>query len=101
MDEANSEQNNQNQDWHRVDARILGQILAAQNILFVLPDETRIAEFFSQALSGVPGITSCFVCLGNLSASSSPYGKVCNECATLRKKQGETLTMPQNFSCRL
>jgi len=96
MDKANQEQ-----DWQRVDARILGQLLAAQNVVFILPDEKRIAEFFSQALSEVPGIISCLVCLGNLPASSNPYGEVCDECATLRKKQEEIMIMPQNFSCRL
>ena len=101
MDEANREQNNQNQDWHRVDARILGQILAAQNILFVLPDEARIAEYFSQALSEVPGITSCFVCLGNMPVPVGVNSEVCNECASLRKKAGGMLVMPYNFSCKL
>jgi len=101
MDKANQEQNNRLQDWQRVDARILGQILAAQNILFVLPDETRIAEFFSQALSSVPGISSCFVCLGNQLAQVKISDDVCIECAALRKKEYGSLIMPDNFSCGL
>lgn len=52
------------QDWLRVDARLLGQLLAAQNILFLLPDERRIAEYFSQSLRGIPGVSSCEVRLG-------------------------------------
>jgi len=92
---------NQRQDWQRVDARILGQILAAQNILFVLPDETRIAEFFSQALSSIPGISSCFVCLGNQLAQVGVFHEVCSECAAQRKKEDGSLIMPSNFSCGL
>lgn len=85
----------------QVDARILGQILAAQNILFVLPDEARIAEYFSQALSGIPGVTSCSVCLGNLPAPIGTTHEVCSECAALRKLEDGSLIMPDNFSCRL
>jgi PAS domain S-box-containing protein len=96
MDEVN-----QQQDWQQVDARILGQILAAQNILFVLPDKTRIAEFFSQVLSSVPGISSCFVCLGNqIAQAGAPY-EGCSECAIFRKKEDGLLIMPNNFSCGL
>jgi len=101
MADANQEKNNKSQDWLRVDARILGQILAAQNILFVLPDESRIAEYFSQALSGVPGIYSCIVCLGYQSAQDGVPHDVCIECATLRKKRDGALIMPNNFSCGL
>ncbi len=101
MAEVGREQNNQSQDWQRVDARILGQILAAQNLLFVLPDEARIAEFFSEVLGGVPGVTSCLVCLGDLPAPVGAVGEVCRECVTLRKKKGGMMVMPPNFSCGL
>jgi signal transduction histidine kinase len=95
------EQHNQRQDWERVDARILGQIVAAQNFLFVLPDEERIAEFFAEALHGVPGVTSCSVCLGDLPAPVGEAGEICRECVTLRKKGESLLVMPPNFSCGL
>jgi PAS domain S-box-containing protein len=101
MAEVGREQNNQSQDWQRVDARILGQILAAQNLLFVLPDEARIAEFFSEALNAVPGVTSCLVCLGDLPAPVGATAEVCRECVTLRKKEGGMMVMPLNFSCGL
>ncbi len=97
MNEVERRHDSLNQDWQRVDARILGQLLAAQNLLFVLPDEARIAEFFSEALSSVPGVTSCFVCLGK----TVPVGagsEICSECMSLRKREGE-LVMPPNFSC--
>ena len=98
MNEVERQHNNLNQDWQRVDARVLGQLLAAQNLLFVLPDEARIAEFFSEALSKVPGITSCFVCLGK-AVPVGAGGETCSECMALRKREGEILVMPPNFSC--
>src|SRR5512137_542335 len=101
MTEIGHEQHNLRQDWQRVDARILGQIVAAQNFLFVLPDEARIAEFFAEALRGVPGVTSCSVCLGDLPAPVGEVGEICRECVTLRKKGESTLVMPANFSCGL
>ena len=100
MARANREKNKQRQDWLQVDARILGQILAAQNILFVLPNETRIAEYFSQALSSVPGISSCFVCLGNKSAPIGVFHEICLECPALQKKDDAPI-LPRDFSCSL
>ena len=44
------------ENWQRADARVLGQILAAQNIVFTLPNTTRITEFYAQTLMSVPGI---------------------------------------------
>ncbi len=101
MTEIGHEQHNQRQDWQRVDARILGQIVAAQNFLFVLPDEARIAEFFAEALNGVPGVTSCSICLGDLPAPVGGAGETCSGCVTLRKKGESMLVMPPNFSCGL
>jgi hypothetical protein len=100
MDNPNHKQHPQN--WERVDARILGQILAALNIIFVLPDETRIAEFYSQALNIVPGIVSCHVYLGDQLAPARASDETCSECAALRTKNlGRALVMPRDFVCRL
>ena len=101
MEEVGRDQDNQSENWQRADARILGQILAAQNLLFVLPDEARIAQFFSEALSKVPGVTSCFVCLGRLPAPVGVGGYVCSKCLTSPKNQGETFALPDSFSCEL
>ncbi|MBL0346738.1 hypothetical protein [Candidatus Villigracilis affinis] len=54
-------------DWQKADVRVLGQILAAQNIDFVLPDSTRLAEFFAETLIGIPAIKACRVCLYEVS----------------------------------
>ena len=101
MDETNRGQDIQDRDWRQTDPRVLGQILAAQNILFVLPDETRIAEYFSKALSAVPGVTSCFVCLGGLPAPAGAPEEVCAECPALRPEEGSAPVLPRNFSCGL
>jgi PAS domain S-box-containing protein len=89
------------QDDQRVDARILGQILAAQNILFVLPDRVRIAEFFSEVLNAVPGVVSCFVCLGDLPSPAEVADELCHGCVASRQDEGLTSVMPRNFSCGL
>jgi PAS domain S-box-containing protein len=99
MSEEERQQDDLDQNWQRVDARILGQLLAAQNLLFVLPDETRIAEFFSEALSRVPGVTSCFICLGDRPAPVDAAGEICGECVTLRRKEGGMSVMPPHISC--
>ncbi len=91
-------QDNQDRDWQRVDARVLGQILAAQNILFLLPHETRIAEFFSEAIGKVPGVTSCLVCLGGTPEPVRPGDNLCGEC-TIRRENKEGLI--PGFTCPL
>jgi hypothetical protein len=102
MDDQGDNQHQQDRDWERVDARILGQILATLNIIFVLPDETRIAEFYSQALNIVPGITSCHVCLGDQLVPARVSNEICAECAALRiKDPGSASVMPRDFICRL
>ncbi len=101
MDNAGREQHNQGQDRPQADARVLGQLLAAQNLVFVLPDEARIAEFFSQAISDVPGIAACDVCLGDPPAPADADREICRACAALRQAEGNTLTLPHNVDCRL
>jgi two-component system cell cycle sensor histidine kinase/response regulator CckA len=101
LNEAGREPDGPNRDWERVDARILGQILAAQNILFVLPDETRIAQFFSEVLGGVPGVSSCFFCFGNRPLPVQAESETCSECMALRKAAGETRVLPPGFRCGL
>ncbi|MFA6128663.1 MAG: PAS domain S-box protein [Bacteroidales bacterium] len=101
MEEANLERKNQKQDWQRVDARVLGQILAFQNVLFVLPDQAQIAEFFSEALKGLPGVTDCFVCLEDLTAPVGITHEICNECLYLRMESGVKSPLPFNYPCKL
>jgi PAS domain S-box-containing protein len=92
-------------NWENADARVLGQIIAAQNIVFALPDTTRISEFYAQALISVPGITSCRVCLGDISAQAGVMeSSVCAECEALRKKakgNDVIITCNPDFKCNL
>lgn len=54
------------------DARVLGRLLAAQNVPVAFPDVGTIVEFYTQALKDVPGIAACKICLG-ISSSESEF----------------------------
>ncbi len=99
------ESSDEKRDWQKADARVLGQIMAAQNIIFALPDITHIAEFYAHALISVPGIISCRVCLGHISAHAGEMdSSVCAECEIFRKTAGENNTFIQanpDFVCKL
>ncbi|MCB9135204.1 MAG: PAS domain S-box protein [Anaerolineales bacterium] len=90
------------EDWQTADARVLGQLLAAQNILFTLPDNQRIAEFFAQALVTLPGVSYCRVCLGDVSIQVGGIpDNVCLKCEELRKAIKETITFFPEIKCEL
>lgn len=88
----------------QADARILGQILAAQNISLVLPDSARIAGFFAQALLSVPGVSSCRVCLLDASAQAGEMdNSVCEECTAAQRTAAGLDAVPetgQQFKCK-
>lgn len=106
MTEPNGRQENQKRAQQQVDARILGRILAAQNVVFALPDAHRIAEFYAQILMTIPGITSCRVCLGGESVQAGKTANdVCSTCKTrgnLARENG-TIVAPSSasFNCEL
>ncbi len=95
----------QQRDWQKADARVLGQILAAQNIVFALPDTTRITEFYAQILMSVPGITACRVCLGERSVQVGEMeNSVCAECEIVRHQAAEDnplIPVNSNLQCAL
>lgn len=105
MAEASNQQNNQDHDWQQTDPRILGQILAAQSIVFALPDTIHIAEFYAQTLTAIPGITACRVCLGNRSIQAGEIQiSVCNQCETAHhtdQKEYAVVPVDSNFRCTL
>jgi PAS domain S-box-containing protein len=92
-------------DWQKADARVLGQILAAQNVDFVLPDSTHIADFFAETLIAIPGTKACRVCLHEASAQRGEMEiKVCEGCKASRKKTGtheEIHAFEPGFKCGL
>jgi PAS domain S-box-containing protein len=86
MNDGERQQGHSNQDWQKADARILGQIMAAQNVAFTLPDTTRIAEFYAQILISIPGIAACRVCWGGRSVQAGDMaGSICSECEKRRR----------------
>ncbi len=99
VEKANSPQQ---PDWQKADARVLGQILAAQNIVFALPDTTHIAEFYAQTLISIPGITACRVCLGDRSVQAGEMASsVCAECEILRTLVGkDDILIPANSNLK-
>lgn len=98
-------QDNPDHAWQKADARILGQILAAQNVVFALPDSLRIAEFYAQILMTIPGITGCRVCLGAQSVQAGEMtSDLCTTCATLRhfaQENGTLVPTSPDFKCTL
>ncbi len=89
-------------EWQEVDARVIGQILTAQNILFTLPNHQRIAELFTQALGALPGATSCRLCLGEVSLQvGEPDEQACLKCEEFRKAYAETGVFSPEFQCEL
>jgi PAS domain S-box-containing protein len=81
---------------------ILGKIMAAQNMLFVLPTRKRIVEFYSELLSSVPGVGSSRICLGNSRSQLNKNNiEVCNGCEFLNADTKENITYPKDFKCQL
>ena len=79
--------NTEKKGWQKADARVLGQILAAQNIDFVLPDISHIAGFFAETLNTIPGIASCRVCLEGVTVQRGEMDSgICEECQASRKR---------------
>jgi hypothetical protein len=99
MVEADGQQNDQSQRWQKADARVLGQILAAQNVVFALPDTIHIAEFYAQTLLSIPGIIGCRICLGNKSIQAGEMqNSACDACETLRSMvSARTCPVDPNF----
>lgn len=86
------------------DARVLGRILAAQSVVFALPDAAHIAEFYAQTLLEIPGVSGSLVCVGGspVQAGEMEHG-ACAECEVARR-QGEdppARTVDAAHGCRL
>ncbi len=48
---------------HVEEAKVVNQLLAALNMLYVLPNEEELGRFTAQALKNVPGIDYCSICI--------------------------------------
>ncbi len=87
-----------------IDPHVLGRILAAQNVIFALPNATRIAEFYSQTLLSIPGITACRVCLADESAQAGEMENApCAKCEASRRGSNPGIVTPADpdFKCDL
>ncbi len=85
-----------------IEASVLGKIMAAQNILFLLPTRKNIAEFFAKLIVAIPGVSSCSVCIGN---SFSQEGVInnneCDKCKNNGTNGDESSTISKEFTCKL
>ena len=85
-----------------IDASVLGQIMVAQNVLFVLPARKNIAEFFAKSLSSIPGVESCRVCIGSVFSQQGIMNTIaCNECENTSRLEEDNPTVSRNSSCKL
>jgi PAS domain S-box-containing protein len=63
------------------DARLLGQLLASQSVLPVLPSAQHVADFYALALASLPGVSAARVCLAECSSRQAPaLSEACATC---------------------
>jgi PAS domain S-box-containing protein len=85
-----------------IDVGVLGRIMAAQNVSFVLPDNMNIAAFYAELLTTVPGVSSCRVCLGDSSSQQgASVNEACGACENIRRTVSESGTASKEITCRL
>ena len=94
--------NDQQFDLHGIDSSILGQIMAAQNMLFVLPTKKNIAEFYAKLLFSIPGVKSCRICLGNSFSQEGVFiNDTCINCEYVKVNTAKGPIYSKDFRCRL
>jgi signal transduction histidine kinase len=87
------------------DARVLGRLLAAQNVLSVLPTP-QAADFCALALTSVPGVREARVCFpGGFARRTAGGGQpaaddACAGCDDPRRPRGQGEPVPRAFTCR-
>jgi PAS domain S-box-containing protein len=83
------------------DGIILGQLMAAQNLLYVLPDKKNIASYYAPLLLSVPGVRSCRVCLGKYFSKGG--GFIDDSCSICPNREGfhdEFTTINKEVECQ-
>lgn len=89
-------------DLKGIDSSILGQLMTAQNILFVLPARQKIAEFYTKLFSSVPGVASCRVCLGDSHSMEGEFSnEICFNCENINKSSDENSIYSKDLVCKL
>jgi len=80
---------------------ILGQLLAAQNLLFVLPNKKNIASFYAPLLLSIPGVRSCRVCLGDFFSNEGDFlDEPCANCPNQKGINDEFSTISKDIECQ-
>jgi hypothetical protein len=79
----------EDQEGRGIDLRVLALIVASENVLFALPDASRIAEFFGETLISIPGVKGCRVCIDGTSVQRGEMdGGACGKCMAWRATGG-------------
>jgi hypothetical protein len=88
MPEA-KEERYEDQEGRGIDLRVLALIVASENVLFALPDASRIAEFFGETLISIPGVRGCRVCIDGTSVQRGEMDcAACGECMAWHAADG-------------
>ena len=89
MSESKEEKYGVDHEGRGIDLRVLGLIIASENVLFALPDASRIAEYFGETLVSIPGVKGCRVCIDGTSVQRGEVdGGACGECTAWRVADG-------------
>ncbi|MBI5582648.1 MAG: PAS domain-containing protein, partial [Deltaproteobacteria bacterium] len=89
-------------DLQEIEAGVLGQIMAAQNILLVQPSRRLIVEFCAKILSSIPGVGACRVCLGRTATQEGGFPPdKCRGCALALRDEEESTIPSRDFNCQL
>jgi PAS domain S-box-containing protein len=92
---------NEHSTQNVADGVILGQLMAAQNLLFVLPNKSNIASYYASLLVSVPGVRSCRVCLGNFFSKDGGFvDDACSSCPNRNGMVGEFSTISKDAECQ-
>jgi PAS domain S-box-containing protein len=98
-DEKKSE--NEQSPLNGANGVILGQLLAAQNLLFVLPNKKNIASFYAPLLLSIPGVRSCRVCLGDFYSKDGGFqDEPCANCPNRKGVDDEFSTISKDIECQ-
>ncbi len=95
------EQGEQRDDVGKADARILGQLLAAQNVLSVLPTSQHIADFYARALLTVPGVSASHVCFPDARSHQGAHDGTCAGCQERRGARSGEAALAAGLDCEL
>ncbi|MGD9010308.1 MAG: ATP-binding protein [Desulfobacteraceae bacterium] len=86
----------------KADDKNIATILAAQKKLLDLPSEETVARFCVKALSSMPGVIACRVCLGHaFSQKGDINADPCKVCDYPRQSDTKIVPVPKKMKCKL